>query len=658
MGLFDERFYYKPFEYPIYYEEGWLKQALAHWLHFEIPMQPDIKDWKENLTEEEKHLVGNILLGFAQTEVMVSDYWSGMVAKWFPKPEIKEMALMFGMQECFDKETELLTTDGWIKVPEITSEHKIAQYDIKKEFISFVKPKKVVSYDYKGDLHYYENKSTNICVTPNHDLILKHPSTKKVKKDKSENGKWGRNYLYPSAGLFVEGDKDLSFVDRLLIAVAADGSLFGATPSGAGRTDVVFSLKKQRKIDRLLFLIEESNLRYTIKEKENDFFRISVYFDEGFGWNLQEIKNLDFVDVESFSLSSLKAIKEEIMFWDGSSNRCFCSTNKKAIDKFQTICVLTGTRATVSRNRTKEQSLALELPQGGKPKSAKDCYVVWVGENLWKTYPHRKNVEYDDKVYCVSVEHENLVTRREGKISFTGNTIHSQAYSYLNETLDLTNFEAFIHVPEITEKFDLLMDVSKDYDPNDLKSSAEARLDVAKSLAVFSAFAEGVSLFSSFAVLYSFQMRNMLKGMGQQMKYSVRDESLHSRMGCVLFRHMCEEYPELKEQAEHIIVDAAKLMCEMELNFIDKMFEKGDLENLKKYDLKNFIKKRTNQKFIELGYDYKIINFDEESASELDWFYNLTGGVMHTDFFALRVTDYSKVGEENWDDIWEEEKEE
>ena len=85
MGLFDERIAYKPFEYPEYYTEGWLKQAQAFWLHTEISMQSDIKDWNEKLNEKEKHLVGNILLGFAQTECAVSDYWTQKVVGWFPK---------------------------------------------------------------------------------------------------------------------------------------------------------------------------------------------------------------------------------------------------------------------------------------------------------------------------------------------------------------------------------------------------------------------------------------------------------------------------------------------------------------------------------------------------------------------------------------------
>jgi len=327
-SILTERVEYKPFEYPVYYNEGWLKQMQAFWLHTEISMQGDVKDWNENLDASEKHLVGNILLGFAQTECAVSDYWTGMVTKWFPKHEIRQMAMAFGSQE----------------------------------------------------------------------------------------------------------------------------------------------------------------------------------------------------------------------------------------------------------------------------------------------------------------------------------TIHAVAYSYLNETLGLEDFKAFLKEPTTAARFEFLMETSSDYTHEDLRKSSEARKEVARSLAIFSAFAEGVALYSSFAVLYSFQMRNMLKGIGQQMKWSVRDESLHSKMGCQLFRHLCEEYPELKDSIQTQIEEAAHLMVEMELNFIDKMFEMGDLKNLKANDLKEFIKKRANEKLNELGYA-SIFEIDNKAASELDWFYHLTGGHTHTDFFAVRSTDYSKAGEdENWDE--------
>jgi len=115
---------------------------------------------------------------------------------------------------------------------------------------------------------------------------------------------------------------------------------------------------------------------------------------------------------------------------------------------------------------------------------------------------------------------------------------------------------------------------------------------------------------------------------------------------------MCEEFPELKNECKETIEEAAKLIVELELKFIDKMFEMGDLENLKSSDLKEFIKARTNTKLKELGYD-PIFDYNKKKAENLDWFYHLSGGTTHTDFFATRPTDYSKAGEgEDWEDLF------
>ena len=85
------------------------------------------------------------------------------------------------------------------------------------------------------------------------------------------------------------------------------------------------------------------------------------------------------------------------------------------------------------------------------------------------------------------------------------------------------------------------------------------------------------------------------------------------------------------------------------------MFEMGDIEGISANDLKHFIRKRTNEKMVELGYiDLgNYFPYDKKAASNLDWFYHLTGGVTHTDFFAIRPTDYSKANEgEDFEDIW------
>jgi len=212
--------------------------------------------------------------------------------------------------------------------------------------------------------------------------------------------------------------------------------------------------------------------------------------------------------------------------------------------------------------------------------------------------------------------------------------------------------QRFLHEPAVAEKFELLTATTNNWTHEDLATNPKARQEVGRSLAIFSAFSEGVSLYSSFAVLYSFQMRNLLKGIGQQMKWSVRDESLHSKMGCQLFRDMCNEYPTLLEECKESIEEASKLIVQLETNFIDMIFEQGDLENLEKEDLKEFIKARTNTKLQELGYN-PIHEFDKPKAEKLEWFYHLTGGLTHTDFFAVRPTDYSKANEgEDWGDLF------
>ena len=100
------------------------------------------------------------------------------------------------------------------------------------------------------------------------------------------------------------------------------------------------------------------------------------------------------------------------------------------------------------------------------------------------------------------------------------------------------------------------------------------------------------------------------------------------------------------------ILEAAKTMVELEEKYIDKMFEMGDIENLKASDLKEFIRKRTNEKLQELGYR-AFFEVNNKAADNLDWFYHLTGGHTHTDFFAIRPTDYSKANEgEDFEDIW------
>jgi ribonucleoside-diphosphate reductase beta chain len=223
-------------------------------------------------------------------------------------------------------------------------------------------------------------------------------------------------------------------------------------------------------------------------------------------------------------------------------------------------------------------------------------------------------------------------------------TIHAEAYSLLNEQLGLDDFSEFLEDEATMAKIESLMNVRDNHDgtPN--------WHERAKSLAIFSAFTEGVNLFSSFAVLLSFKMRNKLKGVGQIVEWSVRDESLHSNAGCWLFRTLMEEHPEFKtKKLVKEIEEAAELAMKLEFDFIDKVFELGDLENLTKDELKNFIKHRINTKMKDLGLDPIVpsADIDKGALKTMKWFDAVIAGKQHTDFFASRVTNYSK-GHIDW----------
>ncbi len=221
-------------------------------------------------------------------------------------------------------------------------------------------------------------------------------------------------------------------------------------------------------------------------------------------------------------------------------------------------------------------------------------------------------------------------------------SIHAVSYAYLNQSLGLEDFSAFLHEPTAKAKIDRL-----------INTKGTTKEEIAKSLAIFSAFNEGVNLFSSFAVLLNFSRFNKMKGLGQIIAFSIKDESLHSEAGCWLFRTLLSEYPEIfTDELKKDIYDAARTTVELEDAFIDKAFELGSIDGLNPSDLKNFIRYRTNTKLNDLGLKKNWKNIDKESLERMSWFDTMSAGVSHSDFFASRVDSYAK-GTYDWEKIWE-----
>lgn len=221
--------------------------------------------------------------------------------------------------------------------------------------------------------------------------------------------------------------------------------------------------------------------------------------------------------------------------------------------------------------------------------------------------------------------------------------IHIEAYAYLNDSLGLTDYAAFLAEPTAKAKIDRLMEIKP-----------KNKADMARALAIFSAFGEGVQLFSSFAVLMSFSQRNLLPSTGKIVEWSVRDESLHSRAGCWLFNEYIKENPELwTPEFKETIMEAARLTVQQEDDFIDKAFEHGDLPNLSAKDLRAFIRQRCNHKLQEIGLPANWKNIDQGALARMEWFQVATAGARNNDNFASKESNYSHGVLDFNDKIWE-----
>jgi ribonucleoside-diphosphate reductase beta chain len=239
--------------------------------------------------------------------------------------------------------------------------------------------------------------------------------------------------------------------------------------------------------------------------------------------------------------------------------------------------------------------------------------------------------------------------------------IHQKAYAHLNTTLHLDDFKAFMQDETNMNKLDLLfknLDVivfdEQDHQVLNLNLSyneivkynpklADKLKRVATSLAVFSAYTEGVLIFSSFAVLLSFKTKNLLKGVGKIVEYSIRDENIHSIGGINLFRKLCNDIPGLHEAVKNDIINTEKIVVELEHKFIDNVFgDYSSIATLDKNDLKEFVKYRTVLKTKELGYSSNI-TYNKEAISRMNWFDALSSGQQFTDFFDTKPTDYTEI---------------
>ena len=221
--------------------------------------------------------------------------------------------------------------------------------------------------------------------------------------------------------------------------------------------------------------------------------------------------------------------------------------------------------------------------------------------------------------------------------------LHVAAYSHLIETLGLpeTTYNEFLEYNEMKDKHDFVLDIS---------NTNGTKENTARHIAVFSAFTEGMQLFSSFIMLLNFPRNGKMKGMGQIVTWSIVDETMHTENMMKLFKTYINENPEIwNDELKSSIYSIAEKMVELEDKFIDLAFGVNEMERLTKEDVKKYIRYIADRRLIGLG----MKGIFKVKRNPLPWVEEMINAPTHTNFFENRATDYAKGAQQgNWGDVW------
>ena len=208
-------------------------------------------------------------------------------------------------------------------------------------------------------------------------------------------------------------------------------------------------------------------------------------------------------------------------------------------------------------------------------------------------------------------------------------TVHIAAYALLLETIGMpeSEFAAFMDYEALSAKHDYMQ-----------RFGVDSNEDILRTLAMFGAFTEGLQLFASFAMLLNFPRHNKMRGMGQIVSWSVRDESLHCEGMIRLFHTFAKETNALTPAVKSDILDCCTTVVGMEDKFIDLAFEMGPVEGMTPTDIKTYIRYIADWRLGQLGLN-PIYNVGKHP---LPWLTEMLNGVEHANFFEARSTEYSK----------------
>jgi len=219
-------------------------------------------------------------------------------------------------------------------------------------------------------------------------------------------------------------------------------------------------------------------------------------------------------------------------------------------------------------------------------------------------------------------------------------SLHNLTVVYCCDSLSLDIdevYQAYNSIPSIKAKDDFLMEISTDINRPDFNiNTIEGKREFLRNLITYYVVCEGIFFYSGFAMLLSFNRQNKLPGIGEQIQYTLRDESLHIKFGTTLINRIREDNPRIwtksfeLETMQHI-----QKAMELEIDYAKDVLPNGIL-GLNSEMFIEYMSFIANRRLTNLGIESPY----KDAQNPFSWMSEIIDLEKCKNFFETRVTEY------------------
>lgn len=320
--------------------------------------------------------------------------------------------------KCYDGQTEVLTPSGWVFFAELERGVPVAQWS--DSTVSFVRPAAYVDQPYAGKMWRLEDQATDLLVTPDHKMVYRPRRSTECREvavqDLPVTG------LLPHVGTRTDGEAEERAFVQLIAAFQADGSWAWKSDKDFTPSYLDFGFTKPRKIERLKAVLTSLGMPYSERQTGAVNPRTRIWVDPHPNvarlWDLLGREKRFGPWTLGWDLAARHVLLDELPLWDGTlgvEHRNYNTTDRANADWVQACAVISGRAARRYEYANKNGILPayrVSLP-GGESRSREWSKIDGL---------ERETVDYDGRIYCVSVPSGFLLVRRNGKVTVSGNT--------------------------------------------------------------------------------------------------------------------------------------------------------------------------------------------------------------------------------------------